>query len=79
MTASDWIAQLYEEVHPYAHQSGIACFLTPIKQILREGNQAQRWLAQAEKTNPTDVMQRAIVQMQQQEVLLAQDICQSAA
>ncbi|MFK8184601.1 MAG: glutamate--cysteine ligase [Phormidesmis sp.] len=79
ITASTWLQQIYEEVHPYAHQLGIACFLTPIKQILREGNQAQQWLAQAEKTSPTEVIQNAIAQMHEQETLLAQDICQPAA
>lgn len=77
--ASDWIRQLYEDVHPFAHRAGISCFLTPLKQILREGNQAQRWLAQAEKISPTVVIQQAIAQMQQQESLLAQDICQPIA
>ena len=79
ITASDWIAQMYEEVHPYAKQEGIACFLTPIKRILRDGNQAQQWLKQAEKDSLADVMQGAIAQMQKQESLLAQDVCQSAA
>ena len=31
--ASDWIRQIYDEVHPVAHQSGISCFLNPIKGI----------------------------------------------
>ena len=78
LTARDWISQLYDEVNPFAQKSGIGCFLTPIKHILREGNQAQRWLAEAEKTSPTQVIQHAIAQMQQQESLLAQDICQPA-
>ena len=78
ITAKDWISQLYEEVHPFAKAAGIGCFLTPIKQILREGNQAQRWLAEAEKTSPTEVIQGAIAQMQKQENLLAEDICQPA-
>ncbi len=77
--AHDWIHQLYEEVHPFAHQSGISCFLTPIKQILRDGNQAQQWLAQADKASPTKVIQQAIAQMQQQETMLAHDICQPVA
>ena len=76
--ASDWLTQMYEEVHPYAKATGITCFLMPIKQILREGNQAQRWLAEADKSSPTDVIQHAIAQMREQEALLAQDICQSA-
>lgn len=79
VNASDWIAQLYEEVRPYAQQAGISCFLTPIKQILRDGNQAQQWLAQAEKTSLDEVVQGAIAKMHQQENFLAQDICQPAA
>ncbi|MEO1619658.1 MAG: glutamate--cysteine ligase [Cyanobacteria bacterium J06632_3] len=79
MLTRDWIEQLYQEVHPFAQRSGIACFLTPIKQILREGNQAQRWLKQAEVDTPTAVIQSAITQMHQQENLLAQDICQPLA
>ncbi|MEM9087286.1 MAG: glutamate--cysteine ligase [Cyanobacteria bacterium P01_F01_bin.53] len=77
--ARDWIHQIYADVHPIAHRSGIACFLTPLKQILREGNQAQQWIARAEKTSPTDVIQQAIAQMQKTESLLTQDICQPAA
>lgn len=77
--ASDWIRQIYDEVHPIAHQSGISCFLNPIKRILTDGNQAQQWLAQAEKTSPTEVIQQAIAQMDTQEALLAQDICQPVA
>ncbi len=73
--ARDWIRQIYAEVQPFAQRSGIGCFLTPIKQILRNGSQAEQWLAQAAKSNPTDVIQQAIAQMQQQESLVAQDIC----
>ncbi len=79
ITARDWISQIYSEVHPVAHRSGISCFLTPVKQILKNGNQAQQWLAQAEQTNPTEVIQQAIAHMQQQESQLAQDICQPVA
>jgi len=76
--ARDWVKQLYAEIHPFAKQSGIVCFLNPIQQILRNGNQAQQWLKQAEKTSPTEVMQGAIAQMQTQESLLAKDICSPA-
>ncbi|MEM7794513.1 MAG: glutamate--cysteine ligase, partial [Cyanobacteria bacterium P01_C01_bin.118] len=48
MAASDWIMQIYNEVLPIAKAHGIACFLTPIKQIVREGNQAQNWLKQVD-------------------------------
>ncbi|NJM97978.1 MAG: glutamate--cysteine ligase [Phormidesmis sp. RL_2_1] len=79
IVARDWIRQIYQEVQPFAQQAGIGCFLTPIKQILRDGNQAQRWLIQAENNSLPAVMQGAIAQMQQQESLLAQDICQPVA
>jgi len=79
IACSDWIRQIYDEVHPFAKQAGIGCFLIPIKQILRDGNQAQQWLLQAEKTNPTEVIQQAIAQMHQQESLIAQQICQPLA
>ncbi len=75
ITAKEWISQLYEEVYPFAKRSGIACFLNPIKQIIRNGNQAQQWLQQAETSSPTAVIQSAIAQMQAQESQLAQDIC----
>jgi predicted glutamate--cysteine ligase len=77
--ARDWIAQIYDEIHPLAHRAGISCFLTPIKQILKNGNQAQQWLAQADQIGPSAVIQQAITTMQQQESLLAQDICQPVA
>ncbi len=77
--AGDWIRQIYEDVRPYAQRSGISCFLTPIKQILRDGNQAQQWIVEADKTSPTEVIQSAIAKMYQQEHLLAQDICLPAA
>lgn len=76
--ARDWVQQLYTEIHPFAKRSGIVCFLNPIQQILRHGNQAQQWLKQAEKTNPTEVMQGAIAEMKTQESLLAKDICPPA-
>ncbi len=75
IAAHEWIAQLYEEVYPFAKRSGTACFLNPLKQILRNGNQAQQWLKQAQTSDPTAVIQGAIAQMQTQESQLAKDIC----
>ncbi len=75
--AREWIQQLYAEIHPFAKASGIVCFLNPIQQILRNGNQAQQWLQQASASSPTEVIQGAIAQMKTQEALLAQDICPS--
>ncbi|MEL6472010.1 MAG: glutamate--cysteine ligase [Cyanobacteria bacterium J06623_4] len=79
VTARDWISQLYSEVHPFAHRSGISCFLNPIQQILRNGNQAQQWLSAATTTTPNHVIQAAIAQMHQQERMLTEDICQPVA
>ncbi len=79
IVAHEWIAQLYEEVYPFAKQSGIACFLNPVKQILRNGNQAQQWLKQAKTSDPTAVVQGAIAQMQAQESQLAKDVCAPTA
>lgn len=42
--ARDWIAEIYQQVAPIAKQRGFGCFLSPLKKILRQGNQAQRWL-----------------------------------
>ncbi|MEL6903620.1 MAG: glutamate--cysteine ligase [Cyanobacteria bacterium J06606_4] len=79
VTARDWIDQLYSEVQPFAHRSGISCFLNPIRQILRNGNQAQQWLSAAKTTAPSRVIQAAIAQMHQQERMLTEDICQPVA
>ena len=73
--ASDWIEQIYEDVHPFARKAGILCFLNPIKQILRNGNQAQQWLKAAETSSPTAIIQNAIATMANQERELAQTVC----
>ncbi|MEM6251986.1 MAG: glutamate--cysteine ligase [Cyanobacteria bacterium P01_D01_bin.156] len=79
INAADWIAQLYQEVMPMAKAHGIACFLTPIQQILREGNQAQNWLKQVESgvDVPTAISQTIQI-MELQEQALQSDLCQPA-
>jgi predicted glutamate--cysteine ligase len=42
--AREWISQVYEQVWKIAKQEGFSCFLSPLKKILREGNEAQQWL-----------------------------------
>ena len=75
--AADWIIQLYNEVLPIAKSHGIACFLTPIKQILREGNQAQNWLKQVESgLDISQVIAQTIQIMERQEQALQSDLCQ---
>ena len=75
--ATDWITQIYHEVLPIAKAHGIACFLTPIKQILREGNQAQNWLRQIEAgMDIPQVIAQTVQIMQRQEQALQSDLCQ---
>ncbi|MEO0351208.1 MAG: glutamate--cysteine ligase [Cyanobacteria bacterium P01_A01_bin.15] len=77
ITATDWITQIYNEVLPIAKAEGIACFLTPIKQILREGNQAQNWLKQAEAgMDVSQVIAQTVQIMERQEQALQSDLCQ---
>jgi predicted glutamate--cysteine ligase len=78
--AREWIQQLYDEVWPVAKANGISCFLSPVKKILREGNEAQRWLHQYEAGQSVDqVIQRAIAEVAASEGLLAQDLCEPCA
>ncbi|HEY9763844.1 MAG TPA: glutamate--cysteine ligase [Trichocoleus sp.] len=74
--ARDWIQQLYNEVWPTAKENGISCFLIPLRKILREGNEAQKWLQQyRESLTNQQVVQRAIAEAQQQEARLAEEVC----
>ena len=79
ITAHDWIQELYAEVSDFAKQRGFACFLSPVKKILREGNTAQQWLRMYEQTNDAQaVIMQAIAQVEQQEIELDNYICQAA-
>lgn len=78
--AKEWIQQLYDEVWPIAKANGISCFLSPVKKILREGNEAQRWLRQYEAgQSVSSVVMAAIQTVQSQEDQLAQDLCEPCA
>lgn len=78
--ASDWIQQLYEEVWPTAKANGLSCFLSPVKKILREGNEAQRWLRQHEAGRSVQqVIQNAIAEVAASEGSLARDLCEPCA
>jgi predicted glutamate--cysteine ligase len=75
--ARDWVTALYEEVWAYAKAKGFSCFLLPLKKILREGNEAQRWLQQIEQgATPDEVMVSAIATVADQEAALSDEICQ---
>ncbi len=75
--AKEWIQQLYDEVWPIAKHNGISCFLSPLKKILREGNEAQRWQQQYEAGQSVQaVMVDAIHQVKVHEDRLAQELCE---
>lgn len=75
--ARDWIAELQQEVQQTAKQQGFGCFLNPLAKVLREGNEAQRWLQRIDQgLSVRDVMQQAIQDLEAQEFALAREICQ---
>jgi predicted glutamate--cysteine ligase len=76
LTAREWINDIYISVEAIAKENGIACFLAPIPRLLREGNEAMRWLSLINQgLQPEQVMQQAIVRMQEQEVALQDELC----
>jgi predicted glutamate--cysteine ligase len=78
ITARDWISELYGEVSDFAKQRGFTCFLSPVKKILREGNVAQQWLRDYDRSGDAQsVLMQAMSQIEQQEIELDQYICQS--
>lgn len=75
--ARDWVEELYQEVGATAKKQGFGCFLVPLKKILREGNEAQRWLNLVNQgMDVPEVLLHAIQSMSDQEVVLAEDLCQ---
>lgn len=77
IVARDWVEQLYEEAWGIAKPKGFSCFLLPLKKILREGNEAQRWLKQIEQgLTPRQVITQAIQTVADQEAALTDDLCQ---
>ncbi|MBW4465698.1 MAG: glutamate--cysteine ligase [Pegethrix bostrychoides GSE-TBD4-15B] len=75
--ARDWVEELQQEVWQSAKKQGFNCFLMPLKKVLREGNEAQRWLQQIEQgLDVRSVMQQAIQELEAQEAALAEEICQ---
>jgi predicted glutamate--cysteine ligase len=75
--ARDWIDLIYKDVWPMAKANGISCFLMPIARILREGNEAMRWIEQIESgKTPHQVVVEAIAAMEQEEKSLNGELCQ---
>lgn len=78
--ARDWIEELYQEVWPTAKKHGFSCFLTPLKKILREGNEAQRWLNLIEQgLDVRSVVVQSIQSTLEQELILSDELCQPKA
>lgn len=77
--ARDWISEIYDAVYPIAKQEGFACFLSPLKKILRLGNTAQQWLAlHDEDMSISEIIQQDIQNISEQERDLEYALCQSA-
>jgi predicted glutamate--cysteine ligase len=75
--AKDWVEELYQEVWETAKKHGFSCFLLPLKKLLREGNEAQRWLKLIDQGfTPQDVLIQAIQTVAAQELTLADEVCQ---
>lgn len=78
--ARDWIAELYASVLPTAKEKGIRCFLSPVQQILREGNPAQQWRRACEAgSSPQQQLIRAIEDARQREGELEDQLCRLLA
>jgi predicted glutamate--cysteine ligase len=75
--ARDWIEELYAQVFPTATKNGIACFLSPLNKILRQGNTAMQWLQLHQSgMDIRTIIQQDMQQMEQQEQELEDKICQ---
>ncbi len=75
--ARQWVEMLYQEVWETAKQAGFSCFLLPIQKILREGNEAERWLSLHGQGIPVpQVIQQAMQQLSNQESALQSQLCQ---
>jgi predicted glutamate--cysteine ligase len=75
--ARDWIEELQQEIWTSAKKKGFSCFLMPLNKVLRDGNEAQRWLRWIDQgLDVRSAMQQAIQDLQAQELALADEICQ---
>ena len=78
--ASDWIQELYSLVFPVAKAEGYSCFLSPIKSMLAEGNQAQKWLKLHEEGySVQSILIQAIATMAQEELEVSDKLCEPVA
>jgi predicted glutamate--cysteine ligase len=79
LLARDWIEELYTEVWPTAKKLGFSCFLPPVLNVLRDGNQAQQWLKLVEKGwSVRSIVQQASLSMELDEIELSSKLCEPA-
>lgn len=78
IVARDWIEEIYSQVWDIAKQKGFSCFLSPLVQILREGNEAEQWLRlNSCGFDPRQVINYAQVAMAERELELEDKLCLS--
>lgn len=79
LSARQWIKEIYEQVYPIAKQNGFSCFLSPLQKILRDGNEAQKWL-QLQKVgfSTRSVLMQAIAGLSDHERELEEKLCSQA-
>ncbi|NCJ05652.1 glutamate--cysteine ligase [Synechococcales cyanobacterium C] len=80
LLAKDWVEELFTEVWPTAQQQGYRCFLSPLEQILQDGNEAQQWLQQHQQGRPIPaIIEGAIAAMLAEELELKEKLCNPVA
>lgn len=76
LLAREWIEDIYKDVWAIAKAHGFSCFLLPIKKILREGNEAQRWLSLYNQgIDSRTVIRQAIQSTLETETALEDELC----
>lgn len=75
--AKDWLENLIEEVLPLAKRKGFACFLTPLRNIIHQGSQSQKWLEKVSQgVSIRQVMKESIKKSLLEEQDLEDKLCQ---
>lgn len=78
LLAWEWIEDIYKDVWAIAKAQGFSCFLLPVKKILREGNEAQRWLSLYNQgIDSRSVIRQAIQATLETEAALEDELCHS--
>ncbi|MEN9231858.1 MAG: glutamate--cysteine ligase [Thermostichus sp. DG02_5_bins_236] len=76
--AQEWIEQLLTEAWRIGQPQGFGCFLAPLQTLLKQGNEAQRWLQQVNQgSSPAQVYQQAIQELAFQEQAMLETLCQA--